>query len=275
MGFVASQWQRRWSRLTGMSWDEVRLRVGQEISKRRDLTLHRIGSWPRADRLQLRPAAPARFFFGRAENEPAERAALLRAHLPREAESIIHEADNICRHEFHVLGYETLDYGPDINRHFDPVHGKRSPLKPWFKINFLDFQEVGDHKVIWELNRHQHPVTLAKAWCLTGDQVYPSELAHQWYSWQKANPYPLGINWASALEVAFRSLSWLWVRNLLAGCPDFSAAFQTDLVLALQTHGRYIQRYLSTYYSPNTHLLGDAVALFFIGTLSPEISAAE
>jgi hypothetical protein len=31
---------------------------------------------------------------------------------------------------------------------------------------------------------------------------------------------------------------------------------------------------LSTYFSPNTHLLGEAVALFFLGTLCPEISAA-
>src|SRR5208282_3472192 len=38
---------------------------------------------------------------------------------------------------------------------------------------------------------------------------------------------------------------------------------------------RYIERYLSTYFSPNTHLLGEAVALFFIGTLCREISAAE
>jgi hypothetical protein len=41
------------------------------------------------------------------------------------------------------------------------VHGKRAPLNPWFKIPFLDFAVVGDHKVTWELNRHQHLVTLA------------------------------------------------------------------------------------------------------------------
>ncbi|MGA7589170.1 MAG: alginate lyase family protein, partial [Candidatus Sulfotelmatobacter sp.] len=96
-----------------------------------------------------------------------------------------------------------------------------------------------------------------------------------WYSWQKANPYPLGINWASALEVAFRSLSWLWVRSLLAECPILSDTFHTDLLRSLQSHGQYIERYLSTYFSPNTHLLGEAVALFFIGTLCPEISTAE
>jgi hypothetical protein len=129
--------------------------------------------------------------------------------------------------------------------------------------------------VTWELNRHQHLVTLAKAACLTRERRYADELVQQWYSWQNANPYPLGINWASALEVAFRSLSWLWIRNLLAGCPDDAATFEKDLVRALSLNGTYISRFLSTYFSPNTHLLGEAVALLFIGTLCPEIGSSE
>ncbi|MFZ0761880.1 MAG: alginate lyase family protein [Candidatus Sulfotelmatobacter sp.] len=277
---MASAWQRKWSRLTQMRWEEIRTRVGQEISKRLDLTLYRVGLGPQAPRLRPQPDTHARFFFGKDKdedkNEAARRTVLLRTHLPQEADQIVLEADALCRHQFHLLGYEKLDYGPNIDWHSDAAHGKRSsPLKPWFKIDFLNFREVGDHKVIWELNRHQHLVTFAKAWLLTGNQAYTSELTSQWYSWQKANPYPLGVNWASTLEVAFRSISWLWVRNLLVDCTELPDGFQTDLLLALQLHGRYIERYLSTYFSPNTHYLGEAVALFFIGTLCPEIPAAE
>jgi hypothetical protein len=262
-----------------MNWEEVRVRVSQEASKRVDLALYRTGFAPRAPLLRHQNVEAGKFFFAaevdKNKDETKHRGALVRTHLPLEADSIIREADNICRHQFHLLGYENLEYGQDIDWHADPVRGKRSPLKPWFKINFLDFQEVGDHKIIWELNRHQHLVTLAKAWLLTGNRIYASEVATQWQSWQKANPYPLGINWASALEVAFRSLSWLWLRRLLTGCKEFPATFNTDLLVALQLHGRYIEQYLSTYYSPNTHLLGEAVALFFIGTLCPEIPAAQ
>ena len=147
------------------------------------------------------------------------RAELLRKHLPGEAAEILREADEICGHRFRLLGYENLDYGREIDWHLDPVHGKRAPLDPWFKIPFLDFAAVGDHKVTWELNRHQHLVTLAKAQLLSGErnEKYARELMAQWRSWIKANPYPLGINWASTLEVAFRSLSWIWVDQLLAG----------------------------------------------------------
>ena len=260
-----------------MDWDEVRTRASQEIAKRIDLTLYRTGIGPRMPGLRSQEDTQSVFFFGVENNqgELSHRVALLRTHLPQEADGIIHEADEICRHKFDLLGYKKVDYGPNIDWLSDPVHGKCSTLKPWFRINFEDFNEVGDHKVIWELNRHQHLVTLAKAWRLTGNPVYVSELTNQWYSWQKSNPYPLGINWASALEVAFRSLSWLWVCNLLTGCPDLPAAFLSDLLLALQAHGRYIETYSSTYFSPNTHLLGEAVALFFIGTLCPEIPASQ
>jgi len=165
------------------------------------------------------------------------------------------------------LGYEDLDFGDPINWHLDAVNGKISPQKAFYKIPFLRFDEVGDVKVIWELNRHQHLVTLARAFCFTGDLRFAHEIVAQWYAWRKENPYPRGVNWASSLEVAFRCLSWLWVRHLLADSAMISPQFWDDLGQALLLGGRHIQRYLSFYFSPNTHLLGEAVALFFLGVL--------
>ena len=75
----------------------------------------------------------------------------------------VEQAEKICKHRFDLLGYKDLDYGTPIDWHFDPVHNKRAPRKPWHEIPFLDFDRIGDHKVIWELNRHQHLVTLAQA----------------------------------------------------------------------------------------------------------------
>ncbi len=263
-----------------MDWEEVRVRAGQEFHKQCDFLKHRLGM--RNGTVQLRPGrmldstaqTQAFFFFS---GEFAERAELLGKHLPSEAAAILCEADEICEHRFRLLGYENLNYGPEIDWHLDVVHDKRAPLVPWSKIPFLDFSVVGDHKVTWELNRHQHLVTLAKAHRLspinTDNDKYIRELTAQWRSWMKANPYPLGINWASSLEVAFRSLSWIWVDQLLAGSPEY-AEFRSELAPALAFHGRYIQRYLSIYFSPNTHLLGEAVALFFLGTLYPQMPGA-
>jgi len=261
------------SRLAQLSWDELSTRLRQALSKRVDLATFQCGLNSHAQAVAWSAPETPRFFF-RKDNIQT-RSELLRRQLPDVAENLVREADEIRRHRFDLLGYEGLDYGPQIDWHLDAVHQKRVPLKPWFKINFLDFTKVGDHKVIWELNRHQHLVTMAKAWTLTSDRVYMDELLNQWYAWQQTNPYPLGINWASTLEVAFRSLSWLWIRNLLAECTDLPAVFQNDLTSALRQNGWYIERYLSKYFSPNTHLLGEAVGLFYIGTLCPEIAEAK
>jgi uncharacterized heparinase superfamily protein len=268
---VESFGQTKLARVRGLTWAEIRTRFGQAISKRLDLASYRAGI--RAP-VHLRQQSAEPVFFFSAVDLP-HRASLLHSHLPHEAAAIIQDADDICDHRFQLLSFKDLEFGASIDWHFDPVHGKRSPLRPWFKIPFLDFTRVGDHKVIWELNRHQHLVTLAKAWALTGNGIFAKECMAQFYSWQKANPYPLGINWASTLEVAFRSLSWLWVKFLLANFPESTPEFHTDMLYALHSHGRYIERYLSTYFSPNTHLLGEAVALFFLGTLCPQIPAAD
>ena len=258
------------NRLSRTGWDELRTRVSQEVTKRGDYALYRTGFLSEPEVLAASDRAP-KFFFE--PNELADRVALLKQQLPSLVEETVNEANESLHHRFQLLGYRDLNYGAEIDWHLDAVHGKRAPISPWYNIRFLDFEEVGDHKVIWELNRHQHLVTLAKAWAFTGDERFTREIVQQFYSWQKANPYPLGINWGSSLEVAFRSLSWLWVRYLLKGA-GLPKSFDQDLLRGLARHGRYIETFLSTYFSPNTHLIGEAVALFFIGTLCPEIPSA-
>ena len=255
-----------------MSRDELRTRGGQEFAKRWDATLYGLGIRPENYVPDTSKVGGTNFFFTAAVLP--EIAAIIRERLPHEADLIIEEAERICLHHFDLLGYVDLDYGKEIDWHLDAVNRKRAPLKRWYKIHYLDFNEVGDHKIIWELNRHQHLVTLAKAYWLSNEERFVAELVLQWRHWQKKNPYPIGINWASSLEVAFRSLSWIWVQFLLSGCSCVSATFRLDLVRALRLSGRHISRYLSTYFSPNTHLLGEAVALFFIGILYPELPEA-
>jgi hypothetical protein len=258
-------------RLTAISRLEILTRARQGFMKRWDCMIS-----PDL-RKALRDRAPesiqaSRFFFDPSEIRPL--CALLRKFVPEQVALIQEQADQICLHRFALLGYESLDYGPVIDWHLDLVNGKRAPRKVWFKVPYLNFGEVGDHKVIWELNRHQHLVTLAKAYCLTGEQRYVQELCAQWYQWNKENPYANGINWSSSLEVAFRILSWLWVRQLLKDCAVLPADFPSDLLVGLAQNARHISQYLSTYFSPNTHLIGEAVALFFVGTLCPEIRSA-
>ncbi len=269
------------ARLTDTTWDELWTRARQEVLKRWDTGLYRAGIrrdinrspiWPHQVKSQVPNESQGHFFWS--PSDLPRVLALMQEKLPLEVGKTLDEAERICRHQVDLLGYRGIDFGPEIDWHSDRIHEKRAPRKSWYKVHYLDFDEVGDHKIIWELNRHQHLVILAKAWCFAHEERYVSELLREWYDWQRENPYPIGINWASSLEVGFRALSWLWVWHLLADCPLVTEGFRRDLLCALALNGRHIELYLSTYFSPNTHLLGEAAALFFIGTLCPQLAHA-
>jgi hypothetical protein len=84
----------------------------------------------------------------------------------------------------------------------------------------------------------------------------------------------MGVNWASTLEVAFRMLSLMWAAFLLEGTPADSEAFQRDTTREIARSAWYISRFLSTYFSPNTHLLGEGTALLLIGLRYPGLADA-
>jgi len=173
-------------------------------------------------------------------------------------------SEMIMQHRFPILGIE-IETGPAIDWRRDYIHGISTELKYFRLIPYLDFVRAGDHKTIWELNRHQHLVVLAQA----GETV---EIVSQLQSWFAANPFLQGINWTSALEVAFRVLSWTWVYSLAGNAmPD---PFRRQFLNGIYQHGCYLEHNLSVYFSPNTHLLGEAVALHALGILFPDFPSA-
>ncbi|MEO8128651.1 MAG: alginate lyase family protein [Bryobacteraceae bacterium] len=173
-------------------------------------------------------------------------------------------ADRLMQHRVPLLGME-IETGPEIDWRRDYVHGISTGLKYFRRIPYLDFNRAGDHKIVWELNRHQHLVVLAEA-------HQTDEIVAQLQSWFAANPFLQGINWTSALEVAFRVLSWTWVYSL-AG-PSMPEPFRRQFLNGIYQHGCYLQHNLSVYFSPNTHLLGEAVALHALGVLFPAFPKA-
>lgn len=178
-------------------------------------------------------------------------------------------AELLLSHHFPLLGLGPVHLPPPISWRRDFLHGQETGTAYFRKIPYLDFEQVGDHKIIWELNRHQHLVLLAQAFILTGRGEFLREIQLQLESWMEANPFQRGMNWTSALEVAFRSWSWIWVLHL-AG-RHFEESFRRRWLRCLYHHGLYLEYNLSFYFSPNTHLLGEAVMLHALGRLLPQI----
>jgi hypothetical protein len=173
---------------------------------------------------------------------------------------LISIADSILEHRFPILGI-SLDTGPEIHWRRDYSSAIETDTSYFRKIPYLDPTRAGDHKRIWELNRHQHLVVLAQAWLLTGRDTYVDEINRELESWFAQNPFQRGINWASALEVAFRSLSWMWLHHVVGN------RLPKTLLDNLYQHGCHLEFNLSRYFSPNTHLLGEAVALHALGRM--------
>ena len=300
---------RRIAGLTGSRWNRSTLaaRLAAVDPLMRSAIDHlRTGNWMAANR-EL-----TRHFQGRSSRfvlDPRFRRILVEAvasRFPRAAEDAEQRAKRILSERYDLLGYRGLEFtgqmklrpcetgeaaswrrrrsarpadGLAIDWKFDPVSHRRAADSWWSAVRYLD-PANGDHKVIWELNRHQHWLALGRAYWLTGRDECRTRFVGELESWLAQNPPLVGINWASMLELALRGLSWLWALHLflddpLDGSAEASdAPWVVDLLLGLDRQMRHVEENLSLYFSPNTHLTGEALALYAVGRALPELACA-
>jgi hypothetical protein len=271
-------------------WDRRRLlpllNEGRELADVRAAL--RREQWPEAHRALSRHfvSSPQRFPLSRSQRSSL--VARITSRFPDSTRDAIGRADRILAGEYDLLGYRSLHFDvatrsapPSLpDWHFDPVHERRAPQQFWSAVNYLD-PSCGDHKIIWELNRHQHWLALGRAYWLSNDSRYNERFRQELASWLAANPPLVGINWASMLEIGLRSLSWLWALHFFvesapidAGSDRGAEAWTVDVLLALDRQLTHVERNLSSYFSPNTHLLGEALALYVVGRSLPELAAS-
>jgi len=169
------------------------------------------------------------------------------------------KAKLLLEHKFSFFSFNNKYLDEVINWHCDYKNGKEAPLEYCQGIDYRNFDKVGDIKYIWELNRHQHLVSLAKAYYITGNQKYKDEVKKQILSWIEENPYKKGVNWASSLELGIRLISWSWVWLFLG---DIDEGFKQKWLESVYKHCLFISRNFSRYSSANNHLIGEASGLF-------------
>jgi hypothetical protein len=221
----------------------------------------------------FRSRTSPRFFACFAEREETTKE-FRRRYGQRAEEAITKRAERIIEGRFDLLGFRGLSFGNPPDWHLEPVSKKQAPLVHWSRINYLDANVAGDKKITWELNRHQYFLTLGRAYWLTDDERFAETFAAHLDAWMNENPPKLGINWASSLEFSFRAISWLWAFYFFKDSPHLTPPLFLRALKFLYLHARHLETYLSTYFSPNTHLTGEALGLYYLGTLWPEFRAA-
>ncbi|MGH9753469.1 MAG: alginate lyase family protein [Blastocatellia bacterium] len=192
----------------------------------------------------------------------------------RERDMIVASAEKAVAGRFDLLGFTDLDFGVSVDWRLNPLSGDRAPLVHWSAISPVAPIGKGDLKVFWEVQRTMHFVALGQAYRLTGNERYAKAFVNQVSSWIEANPVGMSVGWAASLDVSIRAIQWLWALSLCADSRAVTREFVVRLLKSLIAHGRHIEKYLSYYFSPNTHLTGEALGLFYLGVAAPELRRA-
>lgn len=149
------------------------------------------------------------------------------------------------------------------------------PRIPWWKIR-LRPDDGGDVKYVFELGRHRHLVTLARAAAEAQDaDRYLAALESHLTSWFDQNRPEAGIHWFSNLEIALRAVSWLQVIALVG--ERLRDETRSEMSRHLYHSGRHLVWELPYTVSSmrNNHLIGDAVGLVAIGKSFPDDRKAQ
>lgn len=269
---------RKVTRLREMRGSEIayRIRDWASIERERHVRRNAPARPPRRDDLPrggkddsflgyLRERASWRFY---ASVTPASRRRLTRIYsqrFPAKLAATWDEAERLCAHRMEILGHGEIDLGSVIEWHRDPVTGKPWERRFWSDYDLTRESSAGDPKRVLELNRHQHLPRLAKAFWLFDQERFAREVLDQMESWIDQNPPGIGVHWHVSHEVALRSISWLWALVAIAPTRALDEERARGIGSALFEQLDHVHRHPSLYTSPNTHLLGEALALFVGG----------
>ena len=167
--------------------------------------------------------------------------------------------------EIHLLG------GYKYERFKDKWKAGFQTEKEWsnkfsYFLNYKQRDEIGDARTNWELNRHFQFALLAKAFYVTDDKKYISDLNHLFFDWNYKNCFLHGISWTSVMEIAIRCIQWCLTLSFLSE-KNYSTnePLLLGLNVGIKNMASYIVQHYSRFSSANNHLLVEATAIAYAG----------
>lgn len=201
----------------------------------------------------------------------ARTAATIKKLFPDSTESVRCEAEAIVAHRI-TLFDRVHDLGRQIDWQCDPGSGMSWPLEHFTRTPLV-IGSGADVRVVWELNRLHHLVTLGRAYVLTNDERYADEFLLQLTSWHEQNPPRFGVNWTVAMEAAIRAVNIITALEMFRGSKRVNDQAIELILKMLLAHGRFIRANLEfSYRAASNHYLSDLIGLFVIGMAVPEFN---
>jgi hypothetical protein len=234
------------------------------------------GNWPSLeallDHLAERPASS--FVF---PHESSNATALLLNHdYPEYFLAVIAAADAACRIELTLLG-QVFHFPQGIDWHSDPVTSFQFPgLHRSRMSQYLGSARPVDLILFWELNRHQHFITLGIAYWLTGDEKYVDAFSSQIQSWIDTNPLQQGVNWYYPLEVSIRLIAWTAAFQFFRNSSKFREKTGKAFLKSMWQQADFLSSHLQTTRTdiPNNHMIAELTGLVIVGSAFPEFISA-
>jgi len=207
-------------------------------------------------------------FFEGFDGRSAERAA-------RNDECLSEDAREILAHRWPLLGFGKLEFGTEIDWLRDPISKVRWPLD--YHVDVMLMRGDGsDVRVLWELNRLSHLLTLGRAYALSNDERFAEEFFTQVECWQRQNPVGFGANWVCAMEVALRTINVLGAFHLVRSSSALDERRLMIMLALFDEHAHYIRRHLEfSYIATGNHYLSDVAGLLWLGLYLPELAGGQ
>jgi hypothetical protein len=183
--------------------------------------------------------------------DPAE----LRRLLDGKEADLVEEAQEICSGMVRLFGGPpvALQLTPTENRHHWTI------AEEWL-------HPESDIKDQWEPARLGWIFTLGRAYRLTADERYADTFWVLLETFLNSNPPNLGLNWASAQEVALRILAMCFGGEVFSASPSSTVDRKRTLWGAIAAHARRIPpTMVYAKAQNNNHLVSEALGLLTAG----------
>jgi len=255
-------------RLRSMSPAEIGWRVHHAVRNQADRLLAAHRRRPSASTKALEPGATGLAIDGAAIGAHLSSPGTCTARCATEwRRGLTASADEILAGRVRILGGQVTQLSDPIRWNHEYQADVATPMGWSGGIDYRDFRVTGDAKWVWDLNRQQHLVVLARAYSLTGETRYADAVLGHIGSWIAQCPFGYGMNWRSPMELAIRQINWAVALALIAPAGRLDGALAESIAVTSHRHLWEIARKYARYSSANNHTIGEAAGVFIASCL--------
>lgn len=165
------------------------------------------------------------------------------------------------------------DPAPDeVDWHLDRHFGVRWPRR--FTNAMSDLLPGSDLNLLWHDNKMMPLLDLAARYARTGEPLLAQSCYRLMDSWCRQNPWRVGKNWRSPMEVGTRLVVWSLVLSAIRDAPAPDEDVCARLVRSVIRQADHLAGHFSAKEIPNNHLIGEAATLYAFAAYWPLLGDA-